>query len=360
MRRASLCVQMIATFLFAAVAAHPAAAESALAVELKALAKDLKETLDKRSVSKVSLGNFTARKKLAATGGPGVEKLLADQLRALGLTIDDRADFEITGFYQDKEDPENGLLAVLIHAELRDGSGKVLLDVERLVHGQEATAVLLGTTGEFPPRSDPRKRSEELKKQLDRPEVDLERFRVRAAAGNPYAVEMHVKQNGKYTPREATAEGGRAFVPVKRDEAFGVLLVNDSPHEAAVSLHLDGLSMFTFSKNQDYSFVIVPPKSSYRVEGWHFSNDESREFVVREYPSRDEAKFKLKQRGELGAITTCFSVAWADDSKRPEGFTPRGGKDFVDVGNVREDIKFKEVKRFVGNVVSTITVRYQK
>jgi hypothetical protein len=308
----------------------------------------------------VAVGGFVARSHLESNASKAIQKMLSEQLVAKKVEINARAAHEIQGNYQNFNDQKSGAVGVMVAARLVDGAGRTVVEfAPRGIFGDETVASLLGITIDFPKTDRPDERGKAVRKQIENPDVHLEKVRIKASPDSPYAVEIHVKRGREYNPQPATKTGGRAFVPIAADEVFAVLLVNDSEHEAAVSLSLDGLSMFAFSEN-DYSFVFVPKKSAVRIDGWHLSNQKSAEFKVREIPQGKDEAIKLKDRGDLGVITAVFSAAWErkEDQPKDEALLPRSAT-FVDKGDVigRD---FKEVRRFVGRVRSTVSVRYQK
>jgi hypothetical protein len=354
--RTRLFVLGLALLVLASGAAR-ARAESALEAELGEVAKKLKDKLSKDDIKAVAIGDITGRANLAANGGPGIQKILAQKLQNLGVTIDANSKFEVKGDYKDFEDGDDKLLSVKLTIRLLDPNDVELMAIPRIIHGSESVDRVLGITGNFTPGGDAKQQSDERKQNLkDPPKVERKGARVRVSNDSPYAIEIHVKKNGKFVPREAEEKDGKTFVPLQRDEEFGVLLVNDSPFDAAVSLFLDGLSMFAFSENKDYQNVILKAKSQFLVEGWHLSNTKSAGFVVRDFPDTDP-KLKLRDRAKLGVITACFSAAWEKDpEERPPDEAKTRAK-FIDLGKEKK-IDYKEVKRFVGTVRSTISVRY--
>ena len=90
--------------------------------------------------------------------------------------------------------------------------------------------------------------------------------------GVPYAVEMrHAAFEGSqepnaagFQPLAATVRDGRPFLAVKPGEVIAVRIINEADHEAAVTLSIDGLNMFTFreDKNDKAEHVIVAPHSA--------------------------------------------------------------------------------------------------
>ena len=81
----------------------------------------------------------------------------------------------------------------------------------------------------------------------------------------------------------ARAADGFAVVKIRRDEIYAIKLINDTPHDAAVTLTIDGLSVFAFSENAKYTHWVVPHKQTLTVPGWHRTNKVSDSFVVTEY-----------------------------------------------------------------------------
>jgi hypothetical protein len=339
--------------LVLASAAVPAQAQSALERELTEVAKKLQERLSKEGVKAVALGDITGRAKLAANGGPGIQKILAQKLQDLGVTVDANSKFEVKGDFTDVEEGEDKILSVKLTIRLVDPNDEELMKIPRIIQGSESVDRILGITGNFTPGGDKKQQSDERKQNLkDPPKVERRGARVRVG-DSPYALEVQVKKNGKFVPRESEDRGGKTFVPLDRDEEFGLLLVNDSDFDAAAAVFLDGLSMFAFSENKEYQNVIIPPKSQYLVEGWHLSNKKSAGFVVRDFPDNDP-KLKLRDRGKLGVITVCFAAAWEKDPPPDEAKTR---SKFIDLGPEKK-IDYKEVQRFIGTVRSTISVRY--
>lgn len=340
----------------------PARAANALEIEMEELAIQIQQTLKKRDATSVAVGGFVARSHLESNASKAIQKMLSEQLVAKGVEINPRASHEIQGNYQNIDDQKSGAVGVMVAARLVDGGGRTVVEFSpRGIFGDETVASLLGITIDFPKTDRPDERGRAVRKQIENPDVhlDLEKVRIKASPDSPYAIEIHIKRGSDYSAQPAAKAGGRAFVPISADEVFAVLLVNDSEHEAAVSLSLDGLSMFAFSEN-NYSFIFVPKKSAVRIDGWHLSNAKSAEFKVREIPQGKNEAIKLKERSDLGVITAVFSAAWEkkEDQPRDEALMPRSAT-FVDKGDVIGR-NFKEVKRFVGRVRSTISVRYQK
>ena len=137
-----------------------------------------------------------------------------------------------------------------------------------------------------------------------------------AAKDCPYGIEILVEEAGNLKPRRAHLARHNALVQLGRDEIYAVRLINRSPYEAAVGLTIDGLSMFAFSENQTYEYMIVDPGAEPVITGWHITNERADAFKVTEY-SRSAAARSFSSPGtSVGTITAIFRAAW------PEGDSP--------------------------------------
>src|SRR5258708_2408421 len=89
---------LLAASTFASTPAHAA---NDLNQVLAEMAKKIKLLLDQKGLDAIAVGDFTAPAKLTATAGPAIAKCLADELKALGVTVKNRAELEVNGRYQD-------------------------------------------------------------------------------------------------------------------------------------------------------------------------------------------------------------------------------------------------------------------
>jgi hypothetical protein len=357
----------LALALLAALAAR-ARADDALRTELAAVAKGIAEAVKGLGHDAIAVGEFTGPAQLAATGGPAITKTLAEELPKNGLAVKRAAAVGVKGEFEDVKDKQSGLLAARIKGAVTDRSGKVLFTFSRGVFGDNVLAALFGTTAKLPADLPPPERNAEIEKSLDKPKVHVQGPRVAAAADSPYAVEVWVAPHpgGKYAPRPATVEDGLAFVPIRRGEVFGVRLINKSKFDAAVTLTIDGLSLYAFSDVKDpksgrprYTVVVVDAGKEVFLRGWHRTNEVSEEFVVTEYAKGAAAE--LRSSAPTGTITAAFAAAWPKNSAPPPD-EPAGHTRAADaVGRgARFREKYVETERNVGVVRATVSVRYSK
>lgn len=331
--------------------------------ELAEMAEKIKQLLDQKGLDAIAVGDFTAPAKLAASAGPMIAKTLSDELKTLGVSIKRRAAVEVNGRYQDVDDKDSRLLAVRIKAHIVDDSGDEILTLEpRAVFNLTTIASLTGLTASIPADGTEKERNEALTEGLDKPDVHLAGTRIAADGASPYAIEVQVKSGGDYRPRAASKDGdGFAFLKILRSEIYAIKLINDSPYDAAVTLTIDGLSVFAFSENKGYTHYIVPSKQTLTVPGWHRNNEVSDSFVVTEY-AKSAAAEALANPATVGTITASFAAAWPRDSAPPDDEVGRKGARSGDATGKGPPVDFKlvEVTREVGRLRASVSVRYNK
>jgi hypothetical protein len=359
----------IALALWAALAT-PVRANDALRTELATIAKGIAEAVKGLGHEAITVGEFTGPTQFAASGGPVITKTLSEELPKQGVAVKSAATVNVKGEFEDVKDKQSGLLAARIKGAVTDRSGQVLFTFSRGVFSENVLAALFGTTTKLPTDLPPAERNAELEKSLDKPKVVVQGSRV-SAADSPYAVEILAapQRGAKYQAKTATEKNGQAFVPLSRGEVFGIRLINKSPHEAAVTLTLDGLNMFAFSDVKDaktgqprFRVVFVPAGQEVFLPGWHRTNEVSEEFVITEFPK--SAAATLKSTAPTGTITATFAAAWPKD-KQPPADEPAGADansrsaDAIGRGaHVQQ--KFVEIERHIGVVRATVSVRYSK
>lgn len=359
--------------LFGLLAAVPerAEAQSNLRIELARVATTVKKALDGKGEDSVAVGQFTGPAHIPTSAGPSIAQILSEELKKSGLTVKQRANFTVEGRYRDVIDSESKLLAAQLKVKLLDRQDEVVIEIDQGVFGDATIPTLFGLTTQLPPGGSNKARSEAIIEAIDKPKTAITNTRISAGAGSPFAIELLVKPNAAGTPeaRAAQDKDGLAFVPIARGEVYQVKLINDADHEAAVELNIDGLNMFSFSDVRDansgkpkYHVVLVPPKGSVIIRGWHRNNEQSEEFEVTDYAK--SAAAELKSTANIGTITACFSASWqvngtppADEPTKPGEYSRSG--DATGRG-AQVGAKFNEVQRKLGVVRATVSARYTK
>jgi len=340
---------------------HSAHASSNLRFELAVVANELVGKLKEKGEDAVVIGQFTGPPQLSTSAGAGIAEVLTDELRKRGISVKRRARFGIKGEFQDVIDAQSNLLAAKISGQLIDRRGEVLHEFSRGVFGDATLPALFGITASLPPDANDKERSKRLQDGLDNPVYHVATHRVTAAPGSPYGIEVHVKEDGRYRPQTPVDEDGWAFVSIRRDQSYGVRLINNSPYGAAVTLTIDGINMFAFSEKA-YTQVIVAPNSSTLIKGWHRNNKVTEEFLVTRYS--ESAAAELNSAADLGVITASFRAAWAPETEPPadEPADPspwaRGADATGRGAHVPQE--YEEVLRHFGVIRASVSVRYTK
>lgn len=372
---ASTFVAFLLTFVVSFHETIPASADAvndAVQLELAALAKQIDPLLKKQKADTIHVGAFQGPGTTAT--GPEIQTKLADALRALGYTIDAfDYDIELRGRYQQFDGPRD-VLGVEIIVQLFDDGGRPIveisgkanqpIEVERQLFGTGAVPRILAIPSSLPPGLGEPDRSKRLREQQETPPTELQGTRIYAAQDSPYAIEILVKRGTAYRPLTVETKGRKRFpfVDVGINDVYAVRLINESPHEAAVNLTVDGINVFRFSEsNPKPTFWIVPPESKHQpgvtnVLGWDKNAHKTIEFQRTEYPQSAAARLKIEPNPMIGQITAQFSASWQHDDQKPADEPTTRGTGFGD-----EIVDRKEtVKRFVGNVRATIVVRYER
>lgn len=330
--------------------------------ELAAVAKQISDFLKRFGTNTIAVGQFTCPPQLNASAGPGIAKVLAEELMQSGIDVRRLADLGIKGEYRlVVEDGPSGPVAQ-IKGEVEDFAGKKLFSFTRNVKGTAILASLFGITADLPASESDEARHQRLLVSLRKPQTRLKDTRVSASSESPYGIEILVKSGEKYAPRTPVDCDHLAFVRIDRDEIYAVRLINDSDEDAAVTLTIDGLNMFAFSEGRDYEYVIVPKKSSGLIKGWPVTNERSDSFQVTEY-SKSAVAGLLPNSSSIGTITATFAAAWPKSAKPPEderaAQLAMRGADATGRGPTVE-AKYQVVERVVGAVRSSVSVRYTK
>lgn len=349
-----------AWFAFGLNTSHAA---SNLHKELGVVGQEIAKFCKDQNEDAIAMGEFTAPPQLTASAGPAIAQILSDEIKKHGVQVKTRAKLGIEGKYRDVIDEKTKRLAAQIQVNLLDRAGKVLISYDRGVFGDATLASLFGATVELPANADDKARDLALQESLDKSKTALKGPRISPTPGSPYGMELMIKSASGYQPRVPQEDDGLAFVPIKREEIYAIRLYNDSPHEAAVTLSIDGLNVFTYSENKNYSQWILPPKSQSMIIGWHITNERSDSFLVTEY-AKSAAAEKLPNSAKVGTITASFAAAWPKGSPPPAD-EPNAPSEFARSADAtgrgpQVATKYVEVQRFFGVTRAAVSARYTK
>ncbi|MCA9118277.1 MAG: hypothetical protein KDA79_24565, partial [Planctomycetaceae bacterium] len=152
---------------------------------------------------------------------------------------------------------------------------------------------------------------------------------VASSAGSPYRVELLSDTGSGFLPVPVTDFKGRAFSELPLGRPYRVRITNNTPHDAAVRIALDGINCFTFSEVPDYranGVWIVRANSALVVDGWYISPGVRDQFMVVPDEESVAAGFGADQ-STMGVVTCSFFAAWESDQPVPpiEPAGARGG-----------------------------------
>jgi len=325
----------------------------------------------------VVLGQFTGPPATASSAGPGINEILKEELGKNGIKVRRRAQFGIEGKYVLSTDAGGRPVAKII-GNIVDKTGAVVTDfVDHIepvnVNGTETLAVLFGGTASLPPSQPTRQRERTLLTSIQSPKVPLDQESVKASPASPYAIEIWAYRGPlepgqdprtlPYEPCPITNDDGMAIVELNKEEFYAVKLINRSNLDAAVSLSVDGLSMFSFSETK-YPYLIVGASKSGIIYGWYISNTTSDAFQITSY-AQSAAQELNANLSHVGVITATFRAAWPEDQAPPPDelaaqFVARGKGDEATGRGPELSQEYKEVRRQVGVIRDVISVRYDR
>jgi hypothetical protein len=345
--------------------------------ELKVLAKQLRisATSDpKLKGKKIKMGLFNGPQLPNSNFGPGIRRQLMEDLKSLlsdaaELTVMGRYDFLESAQDTAADDPTFKLHVLRIAAWVENRATRELVKFVVEVNNTDDIVQALGDTAAPEMHGTQKQRNWEARRAHENPGFKvLHRTRVAPAnfdARRPFSVEILVKDrhDGQATPIEPKPLKGRPFVDVKPTQYYEIRLHNDGDFEGAAEVTIDGLNAIsTFNKDKRKpTHYLIPAGGSTTIRGWlHTTASGARDnvlaFLVTEYGHGAATRFR--STGEVGVITVRFSAAWAEGKKPPsgEGGARSSGRE-TDAGpGLPENLKV--VKRHLGLIRSTVSIRY--
>lgn len=346
-------------------AVNASAEESAQRVAIRNLANDIKKILEKHGNPRVAVGAFTGSVDLAASGGPGLQKILKEELGKAGvLEGGENFSYEISGRYQPVKHPDSKLnvikLSVLL-TERETGANLAEMPTSFVLPTDADVSAIHGANISGSPLSGSIAISAAIDRAKDTSQFEVMGSELRGKTGR-YAIEVIVKENGAYVSRPITVEKdgplkGRPIVDLRNAEIYGVRLINKSDIEAAVDLRIDGINCFAFSGSKATHWLVAP-RSHLDILGWQLNEKVAIEFKVEsKFPDTAAGKLKLMPSDAIGMITAAFSAAWTLEATPPED------ESLVSRGTgFGEKIEFqnRKVERNIGKVRDVLSLRYEK
>ncbi|MFV0444729.1 MAG: hypothetical protein ACK5Q5_14250 [Planctomycetaceae bacterium] len=359
-----------------------ASATEALEKRVAVIAKNVAALLKAQQMETISVGQFNGPPNFPTSSGPALVQMFNDEFAKHSVVVKTRAKVGLTGEYSITEieafDSVAGKnakqLAVKVNGKLVDQFGSVLTSFntegivegkfEETVSGADTLVETIGLPADLPPDATPAQQDTILRDSLVSPKVFFndDKTRCRASVDSPYEIELLV--DGQPCPIQL--EEDLPYVEIKAGQTYAVHLYNNSPHDAAVRLLIDGLSVFTFSDIRDpvtdkpkYNVYIVDANSDATLKGWHKTNERVDSFLVTGYDQ--SAAATLGHTQNLGTITLTFAAAWPKGSPPPpdEIITKSSGGNATGFGPPVEH-QVQEVQRDIGRVRASLSIRYTR
>ena len=376
--RKNFLVLILSATLATTVASRTTNADPFLREGLKRLAASVKEQLKKNGYNEVTVGDFIAR-NVKASSGPGLSLQIAQQLKALDVSVKEKAPVLLSGKFSITEQKEFAdsrfpSLVLKIRAELvLKDADEELAFITIPVFG-DAVDQTAGNTVELPIDKDAAERQRRRRDAIRNPSAFVAGNETRASANSHFGIEIRVVKQRKKLPNGAAvvtsteartpdakvlAAEGRSFARLDKRDEYIVRLYNRAPFEAAVTLTIDGLNMFTFSKESNFvSQILIPPGKFVEIPGWYITSTDTDAFLITGFP--DSAVANLGVTSQVGAITAQFHAAWDPKDKPPKDeVNPKSANTATARGRQIEQ-KYEKVKRVVGRSRAVVTVRYNR
>ncbi len=256
---------------------------------------------------------------------------------------------------------EHNSVALRVTAEIRDRTSDEIVQPIAIPIFGDGAAQVLGPSVELPTNASEAKRQKELNESLDAPEATIAGNETLAAPSSAFGMELHIRSGASSiaTPRKPVDNEGQAFVKLNRGEEYVVRLHNRARFETAVTLTIDGLSMFAFSKEGNFgSQVLIPPGKYVDIPGWYITKDATDAFEITSYSKSAAASKGLS--GSVGVITASFAAAWDPAGQPPSDEVGAKGPDSATGKGRRIDQKYESVNRVVGRNRAIVSVRYSR
>ncbi len=367
-----VCLGALAACAFPAFAA----AGEPLRSEMKHASENLRDYLAEKHITEIAIGDvINADPTFPSTAGPGIRRLLYEELERAQIKVKIKAAVGLTVAYRGRKIPlENDRRAEKLVVELRftatftnDSSQEDALTYR--VNDDEAIRVILGLTADTrkpepgTAGDKPNAREQQILLAFTKPELNRDGAIILAGDQSPFGLEILVDDKS-VAPED---EGGLALVSLKRDQTYAIRVINRSPLEMAVRLCVDGINVFSFSElrheegpekgSPRFDLLLVPAKETVTIPGWHRTNAISERFKITEYAKTAAAR--MNKTSDVGTITATFSAAW---EKNPPDDEPAGARDVPSAGTGFGEpttVNYKPVKRTIGAVRGSIAVRYK-
>lgn len=278
------------------------------------------------------------------------------QIRRAKLTINGRFSKEFRP--EGTSGPKH--VALRLKAEVRDReSDELIQPIAIPIFGEEAVTHL-NPTADVPANLPEDERQEKLNDAIDNPRVAIAGNVVKANSSSLFGIEILVRHGSSADSRTPKDDQGFAFVDVAKGEEYVVRLHNQAAFETAVSVNIDGLSMYSFSEEGNFgSQVLVPAGGFVDIPGWYINTNQTDVFEITSY-AKSAAASKSIPMSSIGTITAAFHASWEPTATPPSDEAGAKSADTATGRGRRIEQKYETVKRVVGKQRAIVTVRYNR
>jgi len=312
----------------------------------------------RKDLHQISFGNFSLDPEFGivvklAPMEPELRRAFKKAFESKKITVSElkgKNNLEMDVFYCEAEDPGSKLQYITLKIILKDENGQIVQKIgnirkEEAVKSGERVVVsnkpnvsqLLAVPFFAPPKATPIEFNQAFKKQVDsigtskvlKPVVFIKGNSVSSDDNKTFEMQILKTQKSSDTNLLVKPEmdtNGLPFCKLSEGDIYKVRLVNNAKYSVAVSLSIDGMSMFVVSEkeflkedgNPRHNFLILYPNESIIVNGWFKSPKKSSEFVVGKYDQSVVAKIGKKQDANSGVIAANFHAVSINGKPLPE------------------------------------------
>jgi hypothetical protein len=312
----------ILVFLIASLLAQPAVADSPeLDMYFGLVSQEIQGFLKKKNETSLAVA-FSSPANFPSTAGDGFVQILSEKLKKVNIQVAPRAKYAYQGEFKPGQNArEKAGLQLHLSGKIVDVFGQQQMDF--LNYDLYATNPLPAALGMTLDLSGALKtdKSATLTRGLTRPSLFTKDGMLRAHDRSPFGMEIVVGNQ----PRAIVDQNGLGYVDLKLTEEYQVRLTNQSQHEVAAKVQVDGIGIFHFSelratdearKGQPlYRYYVVGPGQSMTVPGWFINAKKSLAFKIT--PLAESAAAKVGQTAKIGMVTASFFASWEEGKARP-------------------------------------------
>lgn len=357
---------------------------------LAKLAATVKEVMNKEGFESVAVGSFTGPATEAVPTGPGLKRILMQELDKLGIKVA-RAGAPMGINAEFSTDVQTGSVKTILKLALSNGDP--VKDIHTVIKPDEYKIGGLVEQGktkdsiQINSYVDGGSLAELLGKNFDNNNLKEKSFidtvdvikapsaalvatdhSVRTSQNSPFSVKVNI--NGQTAPVQL--ENGIPFITLHKGDTFTLVITNHADFDAAATVLIDGINSFAVSEMKDaqgnpkYTRWIIAKGTSLELKGWHKTNEQVTKFVLTDLG--ESVAGQLGQVSDVGGISVKFQATWKLSEPRPVSepvlhatALPEDINKGIGEGDIDQQVVVEDKhKREYGIVRSIVVLRYMK